>query len=165
MTYTIYPDIMRCHEDDALYYFRNLLMLFAVGAHKVAVDRDGTVLDIYGKISYNRELIHTWLSLMSYKPSRFVAIPVCVSGIADEEQLFLTLCKSTNGQKKMIVGDIQNLHCNLDCNNCTIVDGETVQMIDKDDAVNELAMQNNSTTIIDSILANGSVSNSNNKEK
>lgn len=161
MTYTIYPDIMRCQEE-SLYYFRNLLMLFAVGVHKVAVDSDGTVLDIYGNINSNRELIHTWLSLMSYKPSRFVAIPVCVSNIADEEQLFLTLCKSTNGQKKMIVGDIQNLQCNLDCNNCTIVDGEIVQIIDKDDAVSELAIHNNSTTIIDSILANGNVSNSNN---
>lgn len=164
MTYTIYPDLMRFHEGEALYYFRNLLMLFAVGTHKAAVDRDGFVLDIYSSIKCNRELIHTWLSLMSYKPTRFVTIPVGVSNLADEEEIFLTLCKSTNGQKKMIVGDVQSLKCNLDCNNCTIVDGESVQLIDKDDAVNELAIHNNPITIIDSVMANGNVSNSNNRE-
>jgi len=154
---------MRNLDKDDLYYYRNLLMLFTLGVHKVAIDKQGAVIDIYGDIKSNREILHSWLSLMSYKPSRFEIIPVCISGITDEEKKFLTLCKSTNGQKKMIVGNLQNLQCVLDCNNCTIVDGVRVQLIDKDDAVNEISIHYNTTSIVNSVVATGNVSNSNNK--
>ena len=153
---------MRSLEEKDLYYFRNLLFLFTCGVHKVATDNEGVVWDIYSNIRRNREIIHTWLSLMSYKPSHFVVVPVNISEIDDEELKFLTLCKSTNGQKKMIVSDLQSLRCSLDCDNCTTVDGVKVHIMDKDEAVNEVAVNNNHTTIIDSVIANGNVSNSNN---
>lgn len=163
MTYTIYPDLMRNLDEDDLYYYRNLLILFTQGVHKVAIDSEGVVIDIYHGIKNNREMIHSWLRLMSYKPSRFETIPVCISGINDEEKKFLALCKSTNGQKKMIVGNLQTLQCSLDCDNCTVVDNVKVQLLDKDDAVNEISIHSNTTSIVNSVLANGNVSNSNNK--
>ena len=85
------------------------------------------------------------------------------SQIDDEERVFLTICKETKGQKKMIVGNLQSLHCNLDCNNCTVVDGETVQLLDKDEAVDEISKHNHSTILFDNIIACGDVNNSNNK--
>lgn len=140
--YTISPCLMKGFAQNELYYFRELLFKFVSGPHTVSIDNDGYVIDVYSKIIPNQDIIHTWLTLMSNNPPRFTKIPVSIKGLGCEHMEFLHLCKSTNGQHKMIVSSLQEVEVSIDDDNCVQIDDVTVRLLDKDEAVHELSTIN-----------------------
>lgn len=144
--YTVSPCIMRDSDPNDFFSYRNLLFSFLQGPHRVAIDRDGHVLDIYSKIELHQDIIQTWLQLMSYPPCRFEKIPVEIKNVPDECKKFLVLCKSTKGQHKMIVNSLQNLKCEVDDNNCVDIDGSMVKILDRMEAGSEICKQTVSNT-------------------
>lgn len=162
--YTVSPCLMRHDGDNDLSYIRDVLFLFVTSEHKVAIDNNGFVLDIYNNIQDHDGIIHAWLNLMGYKPARFESVPVDLSLLQDEEDKFLTLCKNTKGQHKMIVYSIQNMQCEVDKSNCTTKDGIIIELFDRDGAIDELhtCITVNNYNLYDSIIAGGNVKNSNN---
>lgn len=160
--YTISPNTLREIDEKSLFYYRSLLFKFISGAHKVAVDRDGHAIDIYSSIEQNRDIIQSWLNLMSYSPSRFESIPVNIRYLDDEERKFLSLCKATKGQHKMIVSSRQSVRCQVDCNNFTEFEGEMIEILNREEAISEIEGTQASISISGNIFANGNVSNSNN---
>lgn len=162
--YTVSPCLMRHNGDNDLRYIRDVLFMFVNREHKVAIDNNGCVLDIYNNIPDHDGIIHAWLNLMGYKPTRFESVLVDLSLLQNEEDKFLTLCKDTKGQHKMIVYSIQNLQCKVDKRNCTSKDGIIIELFDRDGAVDELhaRVTVNNFNLNDSIIAGGNVKNSNN---
>lgn len=159
--YTISPCLMKGFAQNELYYFRELLFKFISGPHTVSVDRDGYVIDIYSKIIPNQDIIHTWLTLMSNNPPRFTKIPVSIKGLGCEHMEFLHLCKSTNGQHKMVVSSLQEVEVRIDDDNCVQMDDVKVRLLDKDEAVCELSAIN-SINITNSQVAGGDIIKSRN---
>lgn len=136
--YTISPCIMRDSEPNDFLCYSNLLFTFTHGPHKVAIDKDGSIIDIYSRIEQHKDIIQTWLQLMSNTPRRFEKIPVNILDITDEFGKFLVLCKATKGQHKIIVNSIQNLDCEVDDDNCVDVDGVKVKILDRMEAEQEI---------------------------
>lgn len=160
--YTVSPCLMRYMDAGDMDYFRKVLFLFLNGSHRVAKDEKGRVIDIYAGISIYGDIIHAWLSLMTVKPSRFEPIPVDLDQVDGEENKFLALCSQTKGQHKMIVHSIQNVSCEVYNKNRTDYEGVTVELLSRDDAVEELLVKSIVYNVTDSVIAGGNVENSNN---
>lgn len=86
-------------------YITDVLMVFTqqTNAHKVALDKSDRILTMYAQIAEKNEIIATWLSLMSMKPTSFETIEVDVSQEPIEDDVFLKVCSSTKSQQKAIV--------------------------------------------------------------
>jgi hypothetical protein len=142
MVYTISPDIIRSIEKDEMYYFTDLLYVIAQrkSPFKIAIDNKSIVIEDYKSIdNHNRHLIKSWLDLMSFKPSPFEKVNIELKGINCEETRYLTLCKNTVSQQKIIFYSKQNINrykCVLD-----IIDFEEteIKVLDKDDAIQEFS--------------------------
>lgn len=162
--FTISSSMLRYRDESGLGYYRSVLMPFTCGLHKVAKDEKGQVVDIYRNLPDPSGIIHCWLQLMTNEPSKFETIPVAFDQPIDEEMMFLLLCKSTKGHHKMIVYSIQEMKCPIDNDNCTEIEGTTIELLDRDKAALELSTMStqNNINIINSVLANGNVSKSNN---
>jgi len=158
--YTISQCLLNEMEADNLYYWRELLFPIAHGKHKIAKDKNGEILNYY--TPKNQEMMNVWLSLMSYKPSRFEIIPIELSEIPKNER-FVALCAATNGTKKIIVDSIQSFPFNLKEGNLIEYNKQSVKVLDKDEAITEIIDKTITNEISNSIIANGDVSNSNNK--
>lgn len=160
--YTVSPCFMTNIDASDMDYFRKVLFSFLNGSNKVAKDEKGRVIEIYSGISKYGDIIHAWLSLMSFKPSRFEPITIDLDQVDGEENKFLMLCSRTKGQHKMIVYSIQNVSCEVYNVNRTDYEGVTVELLGKDDAVNELSTKSIVYNVTDSVIAGGNVENSNN---
>ena len=136
--YTISPCLMRDPNPSDFFCYSNLLFSFTCGPHRVAIDRDGHVLDIYNQIPLHQDIIQTWLQLMSNTPHRFEKIPVGIKNLQNECEKFLVLCKSTKGQHKMIVNSIQGLDYDVDEDDCITVEGVKVKILDRLEAEQEI---------------------------
>lgn len=157
--YTISDCILNEMEAEDIYYWIKLLFPLAEGKHKVAQDRNGLIFSYY--TPKNKEIMHTWLSFMSYKPSHFELIPIDLAPIPEGEK-FIALCAATNGTKKMIVNSIPSFPFDLDEENIIDYNNKPVKILDKDEAIDEITPQTVTNEINNSVIANGNVSNSNN---
>lgn len=160
MVYTISPALLREIEIDELYYFTDLLNIFAQRSspYKVAMDKKKVALRDYAEIiNHNTPLIKHWLECMSFMPSPFERIETDIEHIKCEEQRYLTLCKVTISQKKLIVYSKQNIQKYKCENNLVNFEDIPISILDKDDAVNEFTIKNNTTnnTFINSQIAQG----------
>lgn len=164
--YTISPCLIRQNKKYDLDYIRSVLFVFLNGDHKVAKDANGRMIDIYDNLPDSSGIIHIWLTLMSYEPSRFEKVSVDLDSITDEEEMCLKLCKETKGAHKMIVYSIQSMKCEIDENYCTTKEGIVIKLYDRDTAKDELAPQKtvNKYHLQDTIIAGGNVTNSNNNK-
>ncbi len=136
--YTISPCVMRDCEPDDFICYSNLLFTFIQGPHKVAIDNDGSVIDIYSSIEQHRDIIQTWLQLMSNTPNRFEKIPIKIVDIPNEFRKFLMLCKATKGQHRIIVNSMQGLDCEVGIDNSVEVEGTKVRILDRLEAEQEI---------------------------
>lgn len=95
---------------------------------------------------------------MSFKPSPFEVIDVDLENINCEETKFLTLCKASIDPKKMIVYSKANLKKHQCYNGWVGFENETLKILDRDEAIIELAVQqaNSGDTYINSQIAKNS---------
>ncbi len=126
---------------DAKTYMSDLLFTFTQSnPHKVALDSSDKVIDIYANIAANNELFSSWLSLMSFSPSNFELIDVSLDDIDCIEEVFLKLASQINGTKKVMVNSHQGWENFHYINGNTIsYDGVDIEILDKDEAILELA--------------------------
>lgn len=160
MVYTITPVLLKKIEKDELYYFTDLLNLFAQRSspYKVAMDTKKIALKDYCEIkNHNTHLIKHWIECMSFMPSPFEKIEVNIENIECEEERYLKLCKETINQKKMIVYSKQNIEKHKCEHNIVCFEEITITILDKDDAVKEFEVKDSTTnnTFINSQVAQG----------
>lgn len=154
--YTISPDLLRNIEKDEGVYFTDILFVFAqrTNSFKVSKDKNGEVINSYLAIEENGETIKTWLDLMSFKPSPFELIDVDVRGIDCEETKFLKICKETKNTNKLILYSQQNIKNHKCERNFVIFEETTIQILDRDEARQELTtVPISGDTIINSQVA------------
>ena len=124
-------------------------------AHKIALDKSNRILDIYAQIAEKNEIIASWLSLMSMKPTSFETIDIDVSHEDSEEEIFLTVCSSTKSQQKAIVNSHErwNNHKYVSPK-VLIYKSIPVTIYDRDEAISELnQISTNNVTAISSVVA------------
>ena len=137
MIYTISLDFLENIEEGEEHYYTSILFQLAneMNPFKVAVDKNKEILDIYRNVKTNPEIISTWLDHMSYSPfPAFELIPVDLSTEINIDNKFMILCSAIKGNRQMIVYSIQNVHLDVDCNNCVEFQGKQIKLLDKDEA-------------------------------
>lgn len=128
-------------------YFNEMLLVFtqSTNSYKVAIDTEGTIVDLYNSIAESNDLIATWLHLMAISPSNFepidkieLAKPKC------ECEIYILLASKIAGEKRLITNSIQDLKL-YQFKGSKIIDYDSIdiRVYDKDDALNEL--RNNMT--------------------
>ncbi|SDU38511.1 hypothetical protein [Desulfobacula phenolica] len=123
---------------------------------RVGIDKDKFIIDLYGKIAEDRPEIASWLCIMSYEPSAFEEITTIGDSLSEEKEIFLYVCKSVAGSKQMIVHTIQDFNgYNIMENNKIEYSGETIRILEKDDAVGEFKIDRKTTIIKNSTVATG----------
>lgn len=128
-------------------YITDVLMVFPqqANAHKIALDKSNMILEMYGQIAETNDIIASWLSLMSMKPTSFETIDVDVSLEKSEEEIFLKVCSSTKSQQKTIVNSHERW---IKYKGKTIsYNSVSISVYDKDEAIIELNPPPSSTTI------------------
>ncbi|WP_075343282.1 hypothetical protein [Tenacibaculum agarivorans] len=170
MVYTVYCELLERIKKEELFYFSDLLNLFASreNDNKIAVDYDGKILEDYASIdNHNSSFIACWLELLAHNaPTSLENIEIELEEITCNEEKYLRLCKETVSQKKMIVYSKQNIKEHQCINDIIIFEEEEINILDKDNALREI---NNSNSVINnisnSIIAqnNSSVNNSKNQ--
>lgn len=109
--------------------------------HKVAIDTQDRILNLYRDVAKNDNTIATWLDLMSYnKTSNFEKIKVDLSNIKNEEDIFLKTCSETKNSKTLIIFCHQEWKDHQYSNESNIIEynGQKIKILDKDDAIHEL---------------------------
>ncbi|EKE05978.1 MAG: hypothetical protein ACD_19C00135G0002 [uncultured bacterium] len=143
--------------DSGKKYITDLLFVFTqeTNPFKVAIDKDKKILDLYEKAGQSNQHVATWLNLMSLQPSNFEPINVDTSSAKNEEELFLLVCSNTKNQQKLFVYSHQNwTNFKYDTNNLIVYRGVPVQVLDRDEAINELHPSNQtSINAYNSVLA------------
>lgn len=161
-TITVFPSVMRAAKADSL-YLRKVLFAFMPGPHKIAMDRNGVILERY-KDAGCSEPIFMWLTLMS-ETVGFDTVRVDVGNEQTDEAKCLKLCRATNGRHIAFVSSLQDISTPLTANNSVMIDSEEVVLMDKDEAVEYMGGPKVQLYLQNSIIANGSVINSNNCNK
>lgn len=163
--YTLTTDLIEKVEyedrhlyDAILYRFTNIM-----SPHKLAVDKDETILKEYAKVTPPKGLEHdyaSWLvKLTDYKKTVLEKTNADISEIVgDPIESFKCIAASYNGRCPIIVHTRGTCPIKCDCNNETTFSDKKVYVLDKDDAANEL----NNTTIIITNGANSPIITGNN---
>lgn len=180
--YTIFPCLIReCEKNDDLITYRTVLMKFLSGESKVAKDKKGYVIDVYGGLPDKNGIISNWLAMMSANPCRFENILVDLEDMESEEEKFIKLCKETKGTHKMIVYSVMGLcgdfnkYETIEKNNkyyLRVDEKNEIELFDKDEAASELGDEKEvppifyfDSSINESVIAGKNVIGSNNKKK
>jgi len=158
-TITIFPSLINKASENP-YYMSSVLFAFMSGPHKIAKDVNGVILKRYYEVGQS-EMIYKWMELMSYV-DRFEPIFIDIGGEQDDEGRCLRLCRAINGLHMAFTNSLQEIKSTMNENNAVIVDGEPVLIKDRDEAVALIAKPNIQFVLQNSILANGSVIDSNN---
>jgi hypothetical protein len=142
VVYTISPDLLRNIEKEEGIYFTDILFVFSHknNAFKAAKDKNGSVIDSYSAIEKNKEIIATWLHLMTCQPSTFEPIDVDLTNITCEETKFMKVCKETKNQNKLILYTQQNLMKHKCLNSIVVFEDTAIKILDRDEAKLELAV-------------------------
>lgn len=156
--YTVAPSMIRVAKDN-VYYLQKVLFPFLLGYNKVAQDAGGLILQRYREVG-NSEMIFNWTRLLS-DTNGFALIDVQLGESESEESQFLHLSRATKGQHLAIVNNIQEITCRVSSANTVVIDGEDVELKDKDEAV-QLLNPYVKINLQNCIFTTGDVSNSNN---
>jgi len=154
-TFTLTTNLLRNISDDKRYICDLLWTFTQSNSHKVAKDDKGKLLDKYKNLisSGNFHHILTWIDLMEKIPSSFVTIEVDYP--VSDEDLYLMISKNVNGSKKIIVSSHQEWkkYKYIIEGNIIHYEGENLDIIDRDEALEELIPGKNITNISHSIVA------------
>lgn len=156
VVYTISPDLLRNIEKEEGIYFTDILFVFSQknNSFKAARDKNGVVIEIYTSIENNREIIATWLHLMTCQPATFEPVDVDLSSLTCEESRFLKVCRETKNQKKLILYSQQNLIKHICTNNYVMFEEQAIEILDRDQARADLTITpNKGDTYINSQVA------------
>lgn len=156
--YTVSPSMIRVAKEN-IYYLQKVLFPFLLGYNKVARDAGGVVLQRYREAG-NSEMIFYWTKMLS-DTNGFALIDVQLRENDSEENQFLHLSSATKGQHLAIVNSIQEMTCRVSAANTVAINGEVVELKDKDEAV-QLLNPNVKINLQNCIFTTGDVSNSNN---
>ena len=157
-------------DKESIIYFYNILSVFAndKNRHKIAIDKDGLILDRYRKVDKNRDLILFWVSsLADRQPTSkfFEQTNADISSFDNDEIMCLEICRATQGQKKLIVYSRSSCRIiSVNPNDEFVYRDVIIHILDKDDASDELALQPEQKNIIikNSQVAGGDINNSQN---
>lgn len=149
-------------------YVTDLLYVFTMDSnpHKVTVDSQNIVLDIYAQLARSNEFIATWLQLMSHQPSNFEPINVDLSSVSNDEEVFLKLCCETKSQQKIIVFTHEGWKFyNYHSDRVIYYNDKFIYVLDRDEAIQDLnSVATVNITAFNSIIAanQSSINNSKN---
>lgn len=163
--YTVSLNLLENIQDTEMEYLACILFNFSNREHpaKLAVDTKKIILSKYREIRNYKDIIKTWIDLLSNIPSSVEWVNVDLEQIADDEQMCLTLCSHTQGSKNMIVYSLSSLNTDIDEDNCACHNGCRVRILDRDEARKALNnRENQNIYIIQSQFAGGSIIDSNN---
>lgn len=155
IVYTVSPDLLKNIDKEEGIYFSDILFVFSQknNSFKAAKDKKGNILDIYTAIEKNKEIIATWLHLMTCQPSTFESIEVDLTNIDCEETIFMKICKETKNQKKFILYSQQNLRKHNCINNIVNFEDQAIEILDRDQARHELTASKTGDVYINSQVA------------
>lgn len=125
---------------------------------KVAVDNNGLIITKYESVTNNRDIIKTWIEMLSYNESSIETVNVDLNGLEDKDEVCLALCSNTNGAKQLIIHSNSSWNGNIDEENNVMYNGKKVRLFDKEEASDELN-KHSSLAFIDSIFAGGNMKN------
>ncbi|SMD44203.1 hypothetical protein SAMN00777080_2821 [Aquiflexum balticum DSM 16537] len=151
-------------------YITDLLFVFTRDSnpHKVTVDSQNIILDIYTQLAKSNEFIATWLQLMSHQPSNFEPINVDLSSVSNDEEIFLKVCCETKSQQKIIVFTHEGWkYYNYHSDKVIHYNNKFIYVLDRDEAIQDLNFVNSANiTAFGSIIAanQSSINNSDNKQ-
>lgn len=134
--YTITSDLLENLDEEGGIYFTDILLVFTqrTNPFKVAIDINGEIIKLYSSIPQNKEIIKTWLDLMSFNPQPFEKINIDVSQIDCRETKFIKLCKETKGCNKILYYSKQNINKFECCDSNIIYEGVCLKVLDRDEA-------------------------------
>lgn len=168
-TFTISPQFLRQIDRDSLFYFADVLFVFpqTTNDFKVAIDRDGHILDIYKNIDNHKDLIKAWLDLLANNKASFEFIDASIGEFRDEIKKALELCYEVNGSKQLIVFSRQDVKRYKIEDKAIVYNGEKIVIFDRDEIRLHFSKRPiiNNYTIENSQIATtgGALNQSNNK--
>lgn len=151
-------------------YITYLLFVFTRDAnpHKVAVDSQNIIFDIYTQLAKSDEFIATWLQLMSHQSSNFEPINVDLSSVSNDEEIFFKVCCETKSQQELIVFTHEGWkYYSYHSDKVICYNKKFICVLDRDEAIQDLNSTNggNITAYSSIIAANqSSINNSENKQ-
>lgn len=134
--YTVSLNLLENLKASELSYLACILFCFTNEEQpaKLAVDKNGVILDRYKDYTQYGDIIKVWIDLLSIIPSSIERIDVDLGEMDDTEQMCLLLCSCTNGSKQMIVYSKATLRANIDEDNCVSHNGHRIKILDRDEA-------------------------------
>lgn len=145
--YTISPNLLR-NINSELKIFADILFIFTQTNNnkKVAIDKDGVIINHYASIIENKELISSWLGLMTYLYN-FEYIDLNIQNFCScEETFYLKICKETQSQKKLITYSHQDIRKYTIIDNFVEFEQDKIEILDKSSASIELTNTQNTNT-------------------
>lgn len=140
-------------------YLTEVLLEFTkLNSYRLGIDKDKFIIDMYHEVAKERAEIASWLTIMSFEPSAFEEIIRVDEALKDTKEIFLAVCKCVVSQRKLIVHTVQNYcDCCFKDNKIIEYDGVNIEIIEKDDAIEEFRDKKRNIYINDSTVAtNGS---------
>lgn len=130
--------------------------------HKAAIDKSNRLLDHYSKSAKENNDLFTWLDYMSRDPSCFEKIDIDIPENTLEEEMYLMIAFATKPNSKIIVCSHQywKNHCYLNKCNKILYKNNEIEILDKDEAYQELNPEEKITQNI-SIINNNMVKKNN----
>jgi len=154
-TFTLTTNLLRNISDDKRYICDLLWAFTQSNSHKVAKDNKGKLLDKYKTLIATENLHHilTWIDMMEKIPASFVTIEI--DNEPSDEELYLMISKNINGTKKIIVSSHQEWKKfkYLENNNAIEYNDTILEIVDRDEALDEVIPGKNITNISRSIVA------------
>jgi hypothetical protein len=144
-------------------YVTEILFKFAQesNAFKISIDNNGKVLELYRECAQSNSLVAEWVKLMGVVPVGFEMVDVNIPDSLSSEEIFLKVCSHSGGQKKLIIHthqSWQNFSYHMEDNlKIILYDNNSVLVLDRDEAVDELRTSNSITnnTINNSVVGIG----------
>lgn len=126
-------------NEKELNLFSNVIMVFAQdNAYKVCIDKNDQIFSLYENIAMKSEIIRLWLKCMTTKKDiNFEKIDIYDQDIKESKELFLYVCKSTFGEKTLIVFSTQD-YIKYE----KFISQNQIILLDKDEAKENLKPQN-----------------------
>lgn len=161
--FTLSKDLLENIEHKT-HYCDILFVFVQTNPFKIAIDKSNKILDIYSDLASNNSSIKAWLDLMSYEPSSYEKIDVDLTNETDHKELFIKVCRATSNQKKIIIYSHQNWNeYKYTGQNTVIYDSCTIDMIDRDEAIQALKLAGTNIYAVNSVVATDSSNISNTK--
>jgi len=154
-TFTLTTNLLKNSSDDKRYVCDLLWAFTQSNSHKVAKDNKGRLLDRYKALILSERLHHIliWIDLMEKIPASFETIEI--DHEPSDEELYLLISKNINGAKNIVVSSHQEWKKfkYSENTNSFFYAGSVLEVLDRDEALNEIMPEKGATYISSSIVA------------